>query len=85
MGLHMIWAVSSGAWFRLNFGRWIFLKSIKWPLLFFAVAAAACIMGVGISIAEKSVPGAVACIAALVLVMGFGFKTKKKMRENGLL
>jgi hypothetical protein len=61
------------------------LKNIKWPLLFFAVAAAACIMGVGISIAEKSVFGVFACIAALVLVMGFGFKTKKKMRENGLL
>jgi hypothetical protein len=42
-------------------------------------------MGIGISIAERSWIGILACIVALVFVMGFGFKTKKKMREAGKL
>ncbi|MBS4189070.1 YlaF family protein [Bacillus sp. FJAT-49705] len=61
------------------------MKQIKWPLLAFAIAAALCIMGIGIAIAEESIIGILGSIIALVLVMGFGFKTKKKMRENGLL
>ncbi|QED47390.1 YlaF family protein [Cytobacillus dafuensis] len=61
------------------------MKKIKWPLLAFAIAAALCIMGIGIAIAEESMIGILGSIIALVLVMGFGFKTKKKMRENGLL
>jgi hypothetical protein len=42
-------------------------------------------IGIGIAIGERSVIGVIACIAALVFVMGFGFKTKKKMREAGEL
>jgi hypothetical protein len=61
------------------------LKQIKWPLLFFAFGAASCMIGIGIAIGERSVMGVIACIIALVLVMGFGFKKKKKMREAGEL
>jgi hypothetical protein len=61
------------------------LKQIKWPLLFFAFAAASCMIGIGIAIGERSVIGVLTCIAALVFVMGFGFKKKKKMREAGEL
>jgi arginine exporter protein ArgO len=61
------------------------LKQIKWPLFFIALLAAATIMGIGISIAERSWIGILACIVGLVFVMGFGFKTKKKMREAGKL
>lgn len=59
------------------------MKQIKWVLLFFAIAAATCIIGIGIAIGERSFMGAVVSVAALVLIMGFGFKTKKKMRERG--
>lgn len=61
------------------------LKQIKWPLLAFAFIATLCIMGIGVSVAEKSILGISGAIVALIFVMGFGFKTKKKMRENGLL
>jgi hypothetical protein len=61
------------------------LKSIKWPLLFFAFASAACMMGTGIAISYRSIGGILASLAALVIVMGFGFTTKKKMREQGKL
>ncbi|MBP2239977.1 putative membrane protein [Cytobacillus eiseniae] len=61
------------------------MQNIKWPLLAFAIVATICIMGVGIAIAEESVVGILACILVLIFIMGFGFKTKKKLRENGSL
>jgi hypothetical protein len=61
------------------------MKQIKWPLLFFAIVAATCIMGIGIAIGERSIIGVLVSMVALVFVMGFGFKTKKKMRESGEL
>lgn len=61
------------------------MKQIKWPLLFFAFASAACMIWTGIAIGFRSPLGTVASLIALVIVMGFGFKTKKKMRENGEL
>lgn len=61
------------------------MKQIKWPLLFFAFAAASCMIGIGIAIGERSLIGIIGSIAALVVVMGTGFKKKKKMRENGEL
>lgn len=42
-------------------------------------------MGIGVAIAEKSLIGIIGCIAAVIVIMGMGFKTKKKMRENGEL
>lgn len=63
----------------------LILKQVKWPLLAFAIGAALCMMGIGIAVAERSVTGILAAIIALLLIMGFGFKTKKKMRENGVL
>jgi arginine exporter protein ArgO len=61
------------------------MNKIKWPLLFIALLAAATIMGIGIAIAERSLMGILLCILGLVFVMGFGFKTKKKMRDSGKL
>ncbi|MCM3572928.1 MULTISPECIES: YlaF family protein [Mesobacillus] len=61
------------------------MKQIKWPLLFFAFAAASCMIGIGIAIGERSIAGTLACIIALIFVMGFGFKKKKQMREAGEL
>jgi hypothetical protein len=61
------------------------MGTIKWPLLFLAIAAAVCIMGLGVAIGEESLLGAAASIAATILTMGFGFKLKKKLRESGEL
>ncbi|MFK9092276.1 YlaF family protein [Bacillus salipaludis] len=59
------------------------MKNVKWPLLIYAILAAASIMGIGIAISEKSLIGAIGCILAVFVIMGMGFKTKRKMRENG--
>ncbi|MBT2687874.1 YlaF family protein [Bacillus sp. ISL-47] len=61
------------------------MKHIKWPLLAFAIGTAVCMMGIGVAVAERSIFGIIFSIVLLVFVMGFGFKTKKKMREDGLL
>jgi arginine exporter protein ArgO len=59
------------------------MKNVKWPLLVYAILATASIMGIGIAISEKSLIGALTCIVAIIVIMGMGFKTKRKMRENG--
>ncbi|MDP4161654.1 MAG: YlaF family protein [Bacillota bacterium] len=61
------------------------MKKIKWIFLFYAILAAACIMGMGVAIAEKSMIGFAGCVVLLIFIMGSGFKTKKRMRENGQL
>ncbi|CRK80633.1 YlaF family protein [Neobacillus massiliamazoniensis] len=59
------------------------MKQIKWIFVMYAVLATASIMGIGVAISEKSVIGVMGSILLVVLVMGMGFKTKRKMRENG--
>lgn len=59
------------------------MKQIKWIFVMYAVLAAASIMGIGVAISEKSVIGVMGSIVLVVLVMGMGFKTKRKMRESG--
>lgn len=59
------------------------MKNVKWSLLVYAILAAASIMGIGIAIGEKSLIGVIGCILAIIVIMGMGFKTKRKMRENG--
>lgn len=61
------------------------MKKVKWSLLVYAILAAASIMGIGVAISEKSIIGALGCIVAIIVIMGMGFKTKRKMRENGEL
>ncbi|MEH7334884.1 YlaF family protein [Neobacillus drentensis] len=61
------------------------MKNIKWPLLIYAILAAASIMGIGVAISEKSVLGIIGCILAVIVIMGLGFSAKKRMRENGKL
>jgi hypothetical protein len=61
------------------------MNNVKWPLLIYAVLAASSIMGIGIAISEKSLIGTIGCILAVIVIMGMGFKTKRKMRENGEL
>ncbi|MFK2824863.1 YlaF family protein [Bacillus sp. B190/17] len=61
------------------------MKEIKWIFLLFAIAAASCMIGMGIAIGEKSLLGLIFCIVALIAIMGFGFSTKAKMRRAGKL
>jgi hypothetical protein len=61
------------------------MKNVKWSLLVYAFLAAASIMGIGIAIGEKSLIGAIGCILAIIVIMGMGFKAKRKLRENGEL
>ncbi|MGG3466520.1 YlaF family protein [Neobacillus pocheonensis] len=61
------------------------MKNIKWPLLIYAILAAASIMGIGVAISEKSLLGIIGSILAVIVIMGLGFSTKKRMRENGKL
>lgn len=59
------------------------MNQIKWIFLIYSILSAASIAGIGVAIAEKSVIGAIGCILACIIIMGFGFKTKRKMQENG--
>ncbi|WP_318504942.1 DUF5325 family protein [Bacillus sp. T3] len=55
------------------------MKQIKWLFLLFAIIAAACIAGIGIAVAERSIIGIIACIIATVGAFGLGFSFKKKL------
>lgn len=59
------------------------MKQIQWPFLILAFAAVACMMGTGVAISYGSTLGIIGTLLAFVLIMGLGFKTKKKMREAG--
>lgn len=61
------------------------MKNIKWPFLLVALAAVLCMMGTGIAIGLRSPLGVIITLFAFIIAMGFGFKMKKKMRENGML
>ncbi|MGD6964891.1 YlaF family protein [Rossellomorea vietnamensis] len=61
------------------------MKNIKWVFVLYAVLAAACIMAIGIAVSEKSLSLAALSVIAWAVVMGMGFKTKKKYREEGRL
>ncbi|GER68430.1 hypothetical protein BpJC7_21280 [Weizmannia acidilactici] len=61
------------------------MQEIKWVFVFFALAAFLSMCGIGIAIGAQSVIGILGCTAALLLIMGFGFKTKKRWREEGKL
>ncbi|WP_342509183.1 YlaF family protein [Sporosarcina sp. FSL K6-2383] len=61
------------------------MKNIKWIFVFYSIAAVASMSAIGISVAMRSIPFALLAILALILIMGYGFKTKKRMREQGIL
>lgn len=61
------------------------VKDIKWVFVFYSLAALVAMAGIGISVGERSILGVLFTTAILCLIMGMGFKTKKKMRDAGLL
>ncbi|TDB55231.1 YlaF family protein [Bacillus sp. CBEL-1] len=61
------------------------MKNIKWVFVLYAMLATFSIMAIGIFIGEGSAIGVIGSLVALVTIMGFGFTTKKKMREKNQL
>lgn len=61
------------------------MKDIKWIFVIYAIAAVLAMCAIGVSVGRSSILGIVVSIVALILIMGYGFKTKKSMREAGTL
>ncbi|MET3575826.1 YlaF family protein [Bhargavaea ullalensis] len=61
------------------------MKNVKWVFVLFALAALASMVAIGFAIGAGSILGIIGAVVLLFAVMGFGFKTKKAMREKGLL
>jgi uncharacterized membrane protein YhfC len=62
-----------------------FLKNIKWIFVFYSIGAIASMCAIGVAVGMSSLPVGIIAILALILIMGNGFKTKKKYREQGIL
>ncbi|AOV08389.1 YlaF family protein [Sporosarcina ureilytica] len=61
------------------------MKDIKWVFVLYSIAAVLAMCSIGVSVALSSLFGIILSIVALIFIMGYGFKTKKKMRELGTL
>jgi len=61
------------------------MGNIKWIFVLFSLGAMLSMALVGIAVALRNIPLIILFLALLCVVMGFGFKTKKEMREKGLL
>ncbi|MBE1553603.1 YlaF family protein [Sporosarcina limicola] len=60
------------------------MKNVKWVFVLYSLGAIASMCAIGVAVGMRSLPIAILAIVALILIMGNGFKTKKKMREQGL-
>lgn len=61
------------------------MKQIKWVFLIYALAAVLSMSGIGIAVAERSLTGILVSSGAFIVIMGMGFKTKRKMQKDGIL
>lgn len=61
------------------------MKKMNILFLGLAILTVICLMSIGISIAEKSIQGIILATTATILITGFGFMMKKKMRAAGKL
>ena len=61
------------------------MKNVKWVFVAYAFGAVLSMFMIGIAVGVKSFLLAFAAILSLILLMGNGFKTKKRLREQGLL
>ena len=61
------------------------MKDIKWIFVLYSIAAVLSMCGIGVAVGRSSILGVIISLIALTLSMGYGFKTKKKMREQGAL
>lgn len=58
------------------------MEQLQYRFLILAVIAIIFMIGIGIMIAEKSSIGTIACIIGLLVTMGYGFATKRKLRKE---
>ncbi len=58
------------------------MEKLQYRFLILAVIAVIFMIGIGIMIAEKSSIGVAACIIGLLVTMGYGFATKRKLRKG---
>ncbi|MGR3763708.1 YlaF family protein [Rossellomorea sp. NS-SX7] len=61
------------------------MGNIKWIFVLYSLLAAVSLMGIAISISLASPLLAAGSLVALTIIMGFGFTTKKRYREEGRL
>lgn len=61
------------------------VKNVKWIFALFSIAAILAMVTIGIFVGLRSIVGILFGILLLILVMGYGFKAKKKFRDQGLL
>ncbi|WP_175988725.1 YlaF family protein [Bacillus sp. Marseille-Q1617] len=61
------------------------MGNIKWIFVLFSFLAAVSLMGIAISISLASPLLAAGSTVVLIIIMGFGFTTKKRYREEGKL
>jgi hypothetical protein len=61
------------------------MKNIKWVFVLYSLGALVSMMLIGVAVGMRSFPLVILFILLLGVVMGFGFKTKKRLREDGKL
>lgn len=61
------------------------VKDRKWIFLFYAVLAVLAMAGIGFSISLRNAALGFFFLVFLFFIMGIGFQTKKKWREEGKL
>ncbi|MFJ8066252.1 YlaF family protein [Psychrobacillus sp. NPDC096426] len=61
------------------------MGNIKWIFVLYSLGAILSMALIGIAVALRNIPLVFLFLVLLFVVMGFGFKTKKKMRDQGLL
>lgn len=61
------------------------MKDIKWIFVLYSIAAVLGMCGIGVSVALSSILGVIISMIVVILAMGYGFKTKKRLREQGVL
>ncbi|MFC4409350.1 YlaF family protein [Chungangia koreensis] len=61
------------------------MKNLKWVFVLYSLGALITMMLIGVAVGMRSIPLMVLFLILLGVIMGFGFKTKKKFREDGKL
>jgi len=61
------------------------MKNINFLFLGLAIATVISLMLIGVAVAERSILGIISSILASILLMGFGFMMKKRMRAANKL
>lgn len=61
------------------------MKNFKWVFVLYSLGALITMMLIGVAVGMRSFPLMILFLILLVVIMGFGFKTKKRFREDGKL